>query len=274
MPHFNPLRAVILDVDGTLVDSNDAHTRAWLDVLAEREMPAAYDKVRHLIGMGSDKVLPILTGIDAETPTGREITARHLDLFKRNYLPYLHPTPGARALALRMRDEGLKLAVASSASSEVLGALLDVADVRDLVEYVTSTDDADRSKPDPDIVQATLRRTGEPPERALMIGDTPYDIEASARAGIRAIALRCGGGWSEQDFAEAAGVFDDPLDLLLHYDRSPLVRPVDSLAGVFAKLVSATIALQEPPAAIAATPPCSPITLTGVRRVSCVPSPS
>jgi HAD superfamily hydrolase (TIGR01509 family) len=224
VPPLNGLRAAILDVDGTLVDSNDAHARAWLEVLHERGLPADYERVRHLIGMGSDKVLPTLTGINADTPTGQHIAARHLAIFKRAYLPYLRALPGTRALALRMRDQGLKLAVASSASSDVLGALLDIAEVRDLVEYVTSNDDADRSKPDPDIVQATLRRTGEPADRAVMIGDTPYDIEAAARAGMPAIALRSGGGWSEQDLAGAVGVYDDPLDLLLNYDDSPLVR--------------------------------------------------
>ncbi|MGE5362219.1 MAG: HAD family hydrolase, partial [Bacteroidales bacterium] len=201
-----------------------AHARAWLSVFTERGLPVTYERVRHLIGMGSDKLLPTLTGINPDTPTGQEIAARQLAIFKRDALAYLRPFPATRALALRMRDDGLKLAVASSASSEVLGALLDIAELRDLIEYVSSTDDADKSKPDPDIVRATLARTGEPADRAVMIGDTPYDIEAAARAGMPAIALRCGGGWSEQDLAEAVGVYDDPLDLLLNYDDSPLVR--------------------------------------------------
>ncbi len=226
------LRTVILDVDGTLVDSNDAHAVAWVDVLRADGFSVAYDRVRHLIGMGSDKLLPTLTAINPDTPTGQRLAARHLDIFKRDYLPYIQPFPGVRALAVRMREQGLKLAVASSASSEVLGTLLDIAEVRDLIEYTTSNDDADRSKPDPDIVQATLRRTGEQPEHAMMIGDTPYDIEAAARAGIPAIALRCGGGWSEQDLAGAVGVYDDPLDLLLNYDDSPLMRPREQLVAV------------------------------------------
>lgn len=223
MPYQQVPRGVIFDIDGTLIDSNDAHTRAWLDVLAEGGQYVPYERVRHLIGMGSDKVLPELTGIDPNSEAAEQINARRLEIFERSYLPYLRPFPATRALAVQMRDDGLKLAVATSASGRLLSALLDIAEIRDLIDQATSTDDVTNSKPDPDIVRAALRRTGEPPERVLMIGDTPYDIEAARRAGVGTIALRCGGGWSEQDLADALAVFDDPLDLLLNYDRSPLV---------------------------------------------------
>ncbi len=223
VPNHEPPRAVILDVDGTLVDSNDAHTRSWLDVLAEGGQTVPYERVRHMIGMGSDKVLPSLTGVDEDSPAGRHIAARRLEIFKKLYLPYLQPFPGTRALALRMREAGIKLVVASSASSDVLGRLLDIAEVRDLVDNATSTDETAESKPDPDVIRAALRRGGEPPNRVLMIGDTPYDIEAASRACVGTIALRCGGSWSEQDLAGALAVFDDPLDLLINYDDSPLV---------------------------------------------------
>ena len=122
-----------------------------------------------------------------------------------------------------MCQEGLKLLVASSAAGELLGHLLEIAEVADLIVQAASKDEAERIKSDPDIVQAALVRSGEPVDRVLMFGDTPYDIEAAARAGVRTIALRCGGGWSEQDLAGALAIFDDPLDLLLHYDESPLV---------------------------------------------------
>lgn len=219
--HIAPA-AVILDVDGTLIDSNDAHAQSWLEALAEGGHEAAYERVRHLIGMGSDKVLRTLTGIEEETPTGQRIVARRQAIFTQRYLPYLHPFPGTRALALRMRENGITLVVASSSSGDVLGRLLDTAEVRDLVDASTSADDAEESKPDPDIIGAALSRAGQPADRALMIGDTPYDIEAAARAGVRTIALRCGGGWSEQDLSGAVAIFDDPLDLLVNYDYSPL----------------------------------------------------
>ncbi len=223
VPNNSRPQAVILDVDGTLVDSNDAHTRSWLEMLAEGGHRASYERVRHLIGKGSDKVLPELTGVGEETPAGQEMASRRLEIFKDEYLPYVRPFPGTRALALRMREDGIKLVVATSASGEVLGRLLDIAEVRDLVENATTGDQAGNSKPDPDIVRAALARSGAAADRVLMIGDTPYDIEAAARAGVATIALRCGGAWSEQDLAGAVAIYDDPLDLLINYDDSPLV---------------------------------------------------
>jgi phosphoglycolate phosphatase-like HAD superfamily hydrolase len=223
VPNHQPPSALIFDIDGTLIDSNDAHARSWRDMLAESGQRASYDRIRHMIGMGGDKVLPALTGIREDSEAGQEMARRRLEIFKLRYLPYLHPFPGARTLALRMREDGIRLFVATSASGELLDRLLEIAEVRDLIEQAASKDDADRTKPDPDIVRAALARAGEPPDRVLMIGDTPYDIEAADRAGVRTIALRCGGGWSEQDLAGADAIFDDPLDLLINYDDSPLV---------------------------------------------------
>ncbi len=216
-------KAVIFDVDGTLIDSNDAHTRSWLRMLEEGGQRESYERIRHMIGMGGDRVLATLTGIDEDSEAGHQMAARRREIFERDYLPYLQPFPGVRPLALLMRDAGIGLYVASSADGELLGRLLDVADVRDLVHGSTSNDDVERSKPDPDIVRAALRKTGQPADRVLMIGDTPFDIEAAARCGVRTIALRCGGGWSEQDLAGAVAIFDDPLDLVINYDDSPLV---------------------------------------------------
>lgn len=217
-----PPKAAILDVDGTLVDSNDAHARSWLHVLAEGGQHVSYERMRRMVGMGADKLLPGLIGVSADSEAGREMSRRRVQIFRRDYLPYLHPFPGSRAVVERMVEAGLKVVVASSSGRDLLGELLEIAEVRDLVGDAPSNGDADRSKPDPDIVRAALARAGEPADRVVMIGDTPYDIEAGARAGVGVIALRCGGGWSEQDLAGALAVFDDPLDLLLNYDDSPL----------------------------------------------------
>ncbi len=223
MPNHQPPKAVILDVDGTLVDSTDAHTRSWLDMLAEGGRQASYEQVRRMIGTGADQMLPVLIGISADSEAGREMIARRLEIFKARYLLHVVAFPGTRALALRMREDAVTLVVASSASDDILGRLLEIAQIRDLVDETASSDDAQRSKPEPDIVRAALARSGQPADRALMIGDTPYDIEAASRAGVGTIAFRCGGGWSEQDLAGALAIFDDPLDLLLNYDESPLV---------------------------------------------------
>jgi HAD superfamily hydrolase (TIGR01509 family) len=214
---------VVLDVDGTLIDSNDAHARAWVEVGREAGHEIEFARARPLIGMGGDRVLPALTGVEEDDPEGERLTGRRGEIFRERHLPGLRPFPGTRALLERMRRDGYRLVVASSASEEDLGLLLEAAGIADLVEERTSSGDADASKPDPDIVQAALRRAGVAPEAALMLGDTPYDVEACRRAGVPIVALRCG-GWDDDALAGAVAVYDDPADLLARYDASPLGR--------------------------------------------------
>jgi HAD superfamily hydrolase (TIGR01509 family) len=219
----SPVRGVILDIDGTLLDSNDAHAAAWSDALAEHGHEVAAARIRPLIGMGGDKVLPKLTGISEDDPRGKAISERRGEIFRQKYLPDVRPFPRVRELVERLGRDGRKVVVASSASEEDLGALLEKAGVRDLLAGETSSDDADRSKPDPDIVCAALKKLALPADAAVMIGDTPYDVEAATRAGIRTIALRSG-GWTDPDLRGAAAVYADPADLLAHLDESPLAR--------------------------------------------------
>lgn len=216
-------RAVILDVDGTLIDSNDAHARAWVEAAAEFGYDVPYDKVRRLIGMGGDKVLPELTGLTEDDERGKQLKERRGSLFRERYLSTLKPFPQARALLERMKADGLALVVASSASKEDLDGLLEQAGVRDLIEEKASSSDAENSKPDPDIVQAALDSADCDPSEAIMLGDTPYDVEASGRAGVRCVALTCG-GWRAEDLSEAIAVYADPADLLARYDGSPFAR--------------------------------------------------
>ena len=213
------VRGVILDVDGTLVDSNDAHAHAWVDALAEHGYPVPYEKVRCLIGMGGDKLLPQVAGIEKDSEPGQAIDRRRGEIFKQRYLPKLHPFPQVRPLLQRMRDEGWTLVVASSAKSDELDPLLDIAQVTDLVEATTSSNEAKHSKPSPDIVQVALDKLGYPAQEAVMLGDTPYDVEAAAKAGVRTIAFRCG-GWGDADLRGAWQVYADAADLLAHFDQA------------------------------------------------------
>lgn len=214
-------RAAILDVDGTLINSNDAHAHAWVDACAEFGYEVAFGHVRSLIGMGGDRVLPQLTGLEEDSERGQQLSARRGEIFRERYLPSCTPWPCARELLQRMRSDGLTLSVATSASSRDMGALLKAAGIADLIEEKTSSSDAEESKPAPDIVQAALARAGCDASEAVMLGDTPYDVKASNRAGVRCIALRCG-GWGDADLADAAAIYDDPADLLTHYAESPL----------------------------------------------------
>ena len=220
------IRAVLFDIDGTLLDSNDAHAHAWLDALRGHGKDVPYDLVRSKIGKGGDKLLMEVAGIDDESPEGKLLSARRVAVFKAHYLPDLGPTPGARALVERLRTRGLARAVVTSASGEELADLLREAAVANLFDVLITSDDAEESKPDPDLVQAALDKLGVGPREAVMIGDTPYDIAAAARAGVSTIAFRSG-GWKDRDLDGAIAIYDHPADLLARLDQSPLALGVE-----------------------------------------------
>lgn len=215
-------RGVLLDVDGTLVESNDAHARSWVEALEGVGVSLPVEQVRRLIGKGGDKLVWELAGIDADSPQGQAIRRRRLEIFRTFYVPMLAPTPGARELVLALRYRGFTLVVATSASREELEMLLIAAGVRDLLDEWVTESDVDRSKPDPDVLHAAIERTRLPPAEVVFIGDTPYDVEAGQRAGVDVIALRCG-GWDDDALRGAIAIYDDPADLLAHLDESPLM---------------------------------------------------
>jgi phosphoglycolate phosphatase-like HAD superfamily hydrolase len=213
------LKGVLLDIDGTLLGSNDAHAQAFAEAARELGVKADLQHIRQLIGKGGDKLIPEAFGFDSESPQGKELGDLKGKIFKERYLPTLQPTPGARALVSRFLGEKLKLVVATSAGKDEARQLLARADVDDLIADLVSADDAESSKPDPDILQAALKKIGEKANTVVMVGDTPYDVEAAQRAGIRVIAFRCG-GWSDPDLQGASAIFDDPADLLAHYPET------------------------------------------------------
>jgi HAD superfamily hydrolase (TIGR01509 family) len=210
-------RGVILDVDGTLIDSNDAHARAWVNAGEALGYPIRFDDVRPLIGMGGDRVLPMVAGIEEDTPEGEKLSEARGEIFRTRYLPGLAPLPRVRELLQRLRDDGFELVVASSASEEDLGLLLEQAGVRDLLDSTTSAGDAEESKPEPDIIEAAISRARVSRDRLLMVGDTPYDVEAARRARVPIVAVRSG-GWDAPDLEGARAVYDHTGDLLDHYE--------------------------------------------------------
>ena len=216
------VRVVLLDIDGTLVESNDAHARAWVKALAESGRNVPFEAVRPLIGMGGDKLLPKVCGLDAGSREGKRASDRRQEIFRTEYLPHLRPCRGARELLDLLTARAYKLVAASSAKKAELDPLLKVCGADRVIEAATSSDDAEASKPDPDILHAALKEIGLPATAAVMLGDTPYDVEAARRAGVKVIALRCG-GWGDADLA-ADAIYDDPADLARHIDRSPLAE--------------------------------------------------
>jgi HAD superfamily hydrolase (TIGR01509 family) len=160
---------------------------------------------------------------------GQKIAERRTRIFLAEYLPKLKPTRGARDLLLNLKERNCKLIVATSAKGDELQRLLAAAHVDDLIEHAATSDDAEESKPDPDIVHAALEKAHAAPGAAVMIGDTPYDILAAHAAGVRIVAVRCG-GWHEPELNDAQGVYDDPADILAHLEDEPLTRLFPSIS--------------------------------------------
>ena len=216
------VQGVILDVDGTLVLSNDAHARAWVEAFAEFGYTVPFERVRLLIGMGADKLIPtIIPGLSSIEGIGKQVAERRKEIFLTRYAPTVKPAPGARPLVERMRDDGLRLVVASSAQRDELETLLKIAQVDDLLTERVSASDAKESKPAPDVVAVALDKIALPPWQVVMLGDTPYDIEAARKLGVPTVALRCG-GFDDSQLAGAVAIYDSPADLLAHYETSPL----------------------------------------------------
>lgn len=216
-------RALLIDIDGTLIDSNEAHARAWADILQAHGWPEiTWQQVQPLIGMGGDKLLPQLTGVAAESSRGKQLSKERNEHFLAAYAPSIRAFPRVRELLEAVRERGIKRVVATSAGDAELSTLLEIAGVGDLLTEETNKDDAQgKSKPDPNIIIAALEKANARPEEAIMLGDTPYDVEAASKAGVATIAVRCG-GWGDEKLAGAIAVFADPAELLERIRETPL----------------------------------------------------
>jgi HAD superfamily hydrolase (TIGR01549 family) len=227
------IEAVIFDVDGTLVDTVDQHAAAWQRTFAHFGHNIDFDAIRSQIGKGGDQLMPVFLPKEEVERRGKEIEKYRLELFKRDYLPRVRGFPQVRELFERIVADGKRIALASSAKGEELEAYKKAAGITDLVDEETSSDDAERSKPHPDIFEAALARLKLPPQRAVVVGDSPYDAEAAGKAGLKTIGLLCG-GFAEVELRKAgtAQIFQDPADLLANYDRSPISEPATQSGGV------------------------------------------
>jgi len=215
-------RAVLFDIDGTLIDSNDGHAHAWVDSLAEHGHRIAFEQVRPLIGMGGDRVLSILVpGLEEGSPEGQAIAETRMRIFKERYLPEVRPTRGARELLEAVRARGARVVMATSAKKAELDELLQKGgDLSELVDVASTSDDAGASKPAPDIVEAALKKAKVSADDAVMIGDTKYDVESAHRAKLRCVALLCGGN-PKETLADADAIYDDPGEVIAALDRAP-----------------------------------------------------
>ncbi|MEH3107663.1 MAG: HAD family hydrolase [Sphingomonas fennica] len=217
------VEAILFDIDGTLVDSNDQHVLAWEAAFAG--IGARFDRqtIHDQIGKGTDMLVPSLLP-DLDEAAQEALGEAHGDVFKTRYLPHIRPFAGAHDLLAHAHRAGQRVVLASSASKAELDHYVGLLDAGELVAEATSADDVERTKPAPDIFAAALERIAPiPAERVMVVGDTPYDIEAAARCGIAAIGLRSGGfGDDALRGAGAVALYDDVAALLADYDRSPL----------------------------------------------------
>lgn len=210
------MRAVIFDIDGTLLDSVDLHAKAWVEAFQHFGVETKESDVRSQIGKGGDQLMPVFLPKDRIEKEGKEIESFRSDLFKRDYLDKVKPFPGVRPLFERLRQEGLTVALASSGKKDEVEHYQDLLGISDLVDVATSSDDADRSKPHPDIFEAAIGKLeGIPPVDMIVVGDTPYDAEAAHKAGLRTIGVLCG-GFAEADLKKAGcvAIYRDPQHLL------------------------------------------------------------
>lgn len=216
------LSAILFDIDGTLVDSNDLHVEAWEEVF--RAAGHRFDRsVLHAhIGKGGDNYVPALL----PTASGEEqerLRQEHKSLFTERFIGRAKAFPGARELLRRVRESGRKVVLATSASSEELDRHLRTIGAEGLIDTCTSGDDVAHSKPCPDIFQVALQKVDVDPARALVVGDTPFDVEAARRSGVETVAVRSG-GFSDEQLAGASAIYDDVAALLAGFETSPLAR--------------------------------------------------
>ena len=227
------IKAVIFDVDGTLVDSNDLHVEAWREAFRCYGKELTFEDVHGQMGKGGDQFMPVFCSEEELGRFGKELEQRRVELFKSDYLPRVRPFPRVRELFERIKADGLQVALASSAKEEELAWHKKSLRIEDLLEAAASADDAERSKPHPDIFQAALAGLkGVAPAEAVVVGDTPYDAEAAAKAGIRTVGL-LSGGFTEESLraAGAVAVYRDVSDLLDNYEESPLAQGRAEAAG-------------------------------------------
>jgi HAD superfamily hydrolase (TIGR01549 family) len=227
------LQAVIFDVDGTIVDSVDLHAEAWRVAFEKFGKNFPLDEVRRQIGKGSDQLLPVFLSKQELDQFGEDLDEYRSNLFKKDYLPRVQAFPKIRELFQRIKKDGKQIVLASSAKADELDTYKKIARIDDLIESETSSEDADKSKPYPDIFQAALARLkGVASKNAVVIGDTPYDAQAASKAKLKTIGLLCG-GWTQEELRRAGcvAIYRNPEDLLLQYDTDGLAAALENQPG-------------------------------------------
>jgi HAD superfamily hydrolase (TIGR01509 family) len=219
-PH--PVSTAILDIDGTLIDTNYHHTIAWARALQRLDIDVALWRIHRHIGMGGDQVVASLCGEEVEDEHGDEIRSAESEEYMQ-LIGEVRPVEGARDLITALKDRGHAVVLASSAKEDEVDVYLDLLGARELVDAWTTSADVESTKPAPDLVQAALEKTGDEPSEAVMVGDTPWDVKAAEQAGVETITVITG-GFSEQQLTEAGAVavFESVAELCEHLGETRL----------------------------------------------------
>jgi HAD superfamily hydrolase (TIGR01509 family) len=214
--------AALLDVDGTLVDTNYQHALAWHRAFREHGVVLPVWRLHRHVGMGGDKFVAAVAGDEVEERLGEQLRNRWEELFDE-VIGEVEPLAGARGLVEELKRRGLTVVLASSSIEKHLDAFIEKLGVRELVDGWTTKDDVESSKPDPDLVNAGLEAAAT--RNAVLVGDTPWDCEAAGRAGVPTVTVMTG-GFSEAELREAgaAAVFESIEALLERLDETPLMR--------------------------------------------------
>lgn len=218
------IKAVIFDVDGTLIDSVDYHAEAWQKAFKKFGKDIPFYELRRQVGKGGDFFLPVFLKQKEIKEFGKQVEELRGEIFKKQYLSKIEPFPKVRELFLKLKKEGKLIALASSAKEEELEAYKKIANIGDLIEEQTSTDDAEHSKPEPDIFLAALEKLKiVKANEAVIIGDTCYDAEAAVKAKIRVVGV-LSGGWTESELLKTGCVeiYKDAADISKNYKTSRL----------------------------------------------------
>ncbi|WP_433538147.1 HAD family hydrolase [Micromonospora sp. CA-249363] len=218
-------QGVLFDVDGTLVDTTYLHTVSWWEALRQADRPVPMATVHRSIGMGSDKLLDHLLGPERDRDEDPKLREAH-DTLYTEYWGRLTPLPRAADLLRACAERGLRVVLATSAAEHEVGALRRALNADDVIDTVTSSADAQESKPAPDILEAALAQSGLAAERVVFVGDSVWDVAAAGKLDIPCVGLTCGGtSRGELAGAGAVAVYDDPAALLAELADSPLTRP-------------------------------------------------
>jgi HAD superfamily hydrolase (TIGR01509 family) len=220
-----PVRGVIFDLDGTLVDTNWFHVEAWRRAFAAIGCDVPAEKIAARVGMGGDQLIPAVIGNVAAARDGNKLRSLYKEEFsaiaKRERFGVI---PDSVMLLTELKRRGLKTALATSSPKDLLDLILCSAglDFTKLVDETATADDAKASKPAPDVVLAAVKKLGLPPDECAMVGDTPFDVEACHHAGVRCCAVASGGCHTAEQLraAGATAVWNDPADLVLHLDQA------------------------------------------------------